>query len=125
MKNTESDGKIDSWKFADKIFRNVGAILIDKLKHSVIDYWKETGISFKGVWEKYDVKKTGILDIPNFERLMDEYRMNLNQTMRRHLIILVDVNMKKEISYHYLNRIFNLENLDDAKWTSAILASGS
>ena len=81
----------------------------------MIDYWKETGISFKGVWEKYDVKKTGILDIPNFERLMDEYRMNLNQTIRRHLIILVDVNMKKEISYHYLNRIFNLENLDDAK----------
>lgn len=78
MKNAESDGKIDSWKFADKIYRNVGAILIDKLKHSIIDYWKETGITFKGVWEKFDLKKTGTLDIANFEKLLDEYRMNLN-----------------------------------------------
>lgn len=32
--------------------------------------------------------------------------------------------MKKEISYHYLNWIFGLDGLDDAKRTSAILASG-
>jgi len=33
LKHAESDGKIDSVKFGTKIYRAIGSILVDKLKH--------------------------------------------------------------------------------------------
>jgi len=110
--SVSQDGKVDVNSFAPQAYRAVRAILLDKLKHSIIDYQNETGITFWGVFEKFDLKWTAFLPVPQFEKLLDEYWVNLNETMKWILLLLLDQTGSKTISYHYLVKIFDLDTLD-------------
>ena len=61
LKVKDSDSKVDMNNFAPRAFAAVKAILLDKLKHSILDYQNETGITFRGVFEKFDLKRTSFL----------------------------------------------------------------
>jgi len=76
------------------------------------------------VWEKFDVKKSGSLDVDSFERMIKFYWVELNESMFWKLVVLLDVNQKKELSYYYIVRIYNIESLDDPK-RSSVMTSGS
>lgn len=115
LKSKESDEKIDSVDFAARVFKAIKAILLDKLKHSIVDYQNETGITFKGVFEKFDLKKTSFVTTVLFEKILDEYRVELNETMKRILLVTLDQNGSKSISYHYIVKIFDLDSMDQKK----------
>ena len=76
------------------------------------------------MWEKFDVKKSGSLDVDSFERMIKFYWVELNESMFWKLVVLLDVNQKKELSYYYIVRIYNIESLDDPK-RSSVMTSGS